>query len=35
MNEEKAKALGSRGFILKPMMSRELSIKIRQVINKD
>ncbi|MEH0019201.1 MAG: PAS domain S-box protein [Desulfobacter sp.] len=32
MNAEKAAAMGVRGFILKPMMSRELSAKIRKVL---
>lgn len=34
MNEEKAVALGSRGFMLKPMTSRNLSVKIRQALTR-
>jgi PAS domain S-box-containing protein len=35
MSEEKARALGIKGFILKPMVMKDLSQKIREVLDKN
>ncbi len=35
MNEEKAKSLGIKVFLLKPVSINELSQKIREVLDKD
>ena len=34
MNEEKCKAMGIQGFILKPVMTKELAEIIRNVLDK-
>jgi len=33
MSEEKVKSMGIKGFLLKPVVMRDLSQKIRQVLN--